>query len=217
MLFFTHCRLGLAASAWCSNRLQKDQNSSAKMVEWCNMGCYTPRLRTFERGFRLPPIDENDRLDADKSEQRLEQLGDIRRQAVALLARREHAHFELMRKLSAKGFEDALIETVLNELSSEQLLSEHRFANEFVRSRAAKGYGPNRIRSELQARRVDEVIIEAYLQSDWDWFEQAVRVNEKRFGDKAVSDVKIRAKQYRFLQYRGFSPEQISAALRQKD
>ena len=165
----------------------------------------------------MPFIDKYGQGIGDKSPTLPEQLNDIRQRAVALLARREHAYFELKLKLVAKGFDVELIAVVLDKLVSEQLLSDYRFAENYVRYRVGKGYGPFRIRSELQERRVDERIISEYLAGDWGWFELAAEVKRRRFGITPPVDTAMCAKQQRFLQYRGFTSEQINAALRQED
>ncbi|MCF6218199.1 MAG: recombination regulator RecX [Gammaproteobacteria bacterium] len=146
-----------------------------------------------------------------------QQQAEARQHAMLLLARREHARFELVVKLSAKGFESSHIESTLNSLESENLLSDKRFAECYIRSRVNKGYGPYRIRMELQARQVDDEIVNELLYHGWDWGERIIEVRRKRFGDVPVTDIKMRAKQQRFLQYRGFSSEQINAAIRQDD
>lgn len=46
-----------------------------------------------------------------------------------------------------------------------------------------------------------------------DWFAQAGRVRQRRFGARPPRDYAERAKQARFLQYRGFTFEQIQRAL----
>jgi regulatory protein len=45
-----------------------------------------------------------------------------------------------------------------------------------------------------------------------DWAAEARTVREKRFGSDQPADYKDRARQSRFLQYRGFSSEQIRQA-----
>ncbi len=142
---------------------------------------------------------------------------EVRQYAMLLLARREHARFELTAKLSAKGFESPHVESVLNSLEAENLLSDKRFAECYIRSRVNRGYGPYRIRMELQVRQVDDEIVNELLHHRWDWNERVIEVRRKRFGDVPVTDMKVRAKQQRFLQYRGFSSEQINAAMRQDD
>ena len=51
---------------------------------------------------------------------------------------------------------------------------------------------------------------EAFKAAEIDWFALAVTVRCKRFGEAVPADFKERAKQQRFLQYRGFSHEQIT-------
>ncbi len=145
------------------------------------------------------------------------QWAEVYQHAMLLLARREHARFELAVKLAAKGFEPLHIEPVLNSLEADDFLSDKRFAECYIRSRVNKGYGPYRIRMELQTRQVDDDIINELLHHGWDWSERIIEVRRKRFGDVPVTDIKMRAKQQRFLQYRGFSSEQIKAAMRRDD
>ncbi len=146
-----------------------------------------------------------------------QQLAKLRQHAILLLTRREHSRFELTNKLLVKGYESSQIDQVLDQLEAESLLSDRRFTECYIRSRASKGYGPYRINMELRERRVDEQIISEFLYHDWDWHEQVVEVCRKRFGAEPATDLKARAKQQRFLQYRGFSAEQISVAMRRND
>lgn len=68
-----------------------------------------------------------------------------------------------------------------------------------------------KIKFELNERGVDKQTINAvFEQEDIDWFFLAVLARNKRFGQKAPDDLKDRAKQQRFLQYRGFTHEQIN-------
>ena len=73
----------------------------------------------------------------------------VRRAAMDLLARREHGRVELTRKLRKRGAPEDMIDTALQQLSEEGLLSEARYLESFVAYRARAGYGPLRIREEL--------------------------------------------------------------------
>lgn len=139
---------------------------------------------------------------------------DVRDAAIRLLARREHARRELVAKLRGRGFGAELIETVLDQLEGERLLSDARYAEVYVRSRIGSGHGPLRIRAELRERGIDEAFVERELAGqDPDWFALAARVRRRRFGDTVPEPFKERARQMRFLQYRGFDGEQIRAAM----
>lgn len=131
-----------------------------------------------------------------------------------LLARREHSRFELQRKLSARAYTDEQIATTLDQLEQAGLLSSTRFAESFIRGRIARGHGPRRIRKELAERGIDEAQGRNLLgQVPVDWDAEARKVRAKRFGAQAPKNYKERARQARFLDYRGFEREQINAAL----
>lgn len=137
---------------------------------------------------------------------------DIRRAAMNHLARREHSRLELVRKLQQRfGDLAALIEAELDRLESENLQSDARLAEAFIRARSNRGQGPIKIRMELRGKGVkDDLISIAFEQSAIDWFQLADSVARKKFGDSGPSDLKERARLSRFLQQRGFSHDHIS-------
>lgn len=138
----------------------------------------------------------------------------LRQRALDLLARREHGRAELQRKLAARGFDAADVNAVVETLEAEGWLSEARYAESYVRARAARGIGPVRLAAELSSRGVDETQIRAALdQADVDWEASARAARAKRFGPVVPADRKEYARQCRFLQRRGFSAEQIRDAL----
>jgi len=129
-----------------------------------------------------------------------------------LLARREHSRLELERKLAARGFEDELIAEALDALEQDKLLSDVRFAQSFIQARYAKGQGPIRIRRDLAERGVEPQ--SAWFDSEaFDWARLARDTRVRRFGAAAPADLKDKARQMRFLEYRGFSHDQIRRAL----
>ena len=139
---------------------------------------------------------------------------DARKKAMDLLARREHAHSELMRKLGKAGFSAEMANDAISELAREGLQSDQRFVEAFVQSRYSAGKGPIRVRAELRDRDVDEGLVDAALgEFEGDWFALAVLVRQKKFGAEQTPDFKEKARQMRFLQYRGFEQAHILAAL----
>ena len=99
---------------------------------------------------------------------------------------------------------------VLADLESSRLLSDRRFAEGLVQVRRQRGYGPLRIQKEMLDKGVDGELIQRSLDAgDPQWVELSKHVRRKRFGDKLPSNYAERAKQARFLQYRGFTFDQI--------
>ena len=132
------------------------------------------------------------------------------------LARREHSEVELSRKLATRGFDADLIETTLADLVAENLLSNTRFAELFVYSRFQRGSGPQKIHAELRERGIDDGLINDSIAGyEQQWQELVRQVREKRFGASLPEDYKERTRQMRFLQQRGFTPEQISSVFKE--
>jgi regulatory protein len=137
-----------------------------------------------------------------------------RKQALDLLARREHSRLELERKLAARAYSPDVIARTLDRLQQSGLLDAARFAESFVRSRISKGQGPLRIVRELTERGLSGAEAEDALAAiEIDWQAVAHGVRKKKFGDKPPREFKERARQSRFLQYRGFAADQIRAVL----
>jgi regulatory protein len=130
-----------------------------------------------------------------------------------LLARREHSLAELREKLVAREFGPDEIDEALTGLAREGLASNARFTDAFIASRIRKGQGPIRIRAELAERGIDAEAIAQALPGAHDWRALAREVRTKRFGSAPPKDFKDRARQSRFLEYRGFAAEQIRAAM----
>lgn len=138
----------------------------------------------------------------------------ITARAVNLLSRREHSQLELRTKLRKAEFELNEINDTIEKLAKADIQSDDRFAENYLRYRSQRGFGSVKIRLELQERGVGSHIINAALdQAEIDWFELVVTVRHKRFGEQVPEDLKDRAKQQRFLQYRGFTHEQINESL----
>ncbi len=142
----------------------------------------------------------------------------VRRVAIELLSRREHSLFELKRKLVSRGFDPLEIKEALARLRDEGLQSDVRFSEAYIYSRAQKGYGPLRIQADLKQRGIDDLLLEEFLdfQSSL-WNQRVIEVQKKRFGDIPPENYKNYAKQVRFLQYRGFTADQIKKALGEID
>lgn len=144
----------------------------------------------------------------------MEAKSEIREKAIQLLARREYSARELALKLAAK-FDPDSVAQVLDTLAEQGLQSDVRFADNLVRARIGQGHGLIRIQNELKQKGIAQPVIQQALERNpVDWFEQALSTFQRRFGNHTTTDPKVRAKQMRFMQYRGFSLDQIQYALK---
>lgn len=142
------------------------------------------------------------------------------------LSRREMSQHELQKKLLAKGCEPQAVEDLLQEFAQKGYQSDERFAMMLVRESIRKGRGKNHILQALKSAKVnlpesvdsiDQLIQQAGADSltdgtiltcdeseTIDWLKLAVEVRTRKYGDTIPTTPKDKAKQLRFLQYRGF-------------
>ncbi|QUX92982.1 RecX family transcriptional regulator [Marinomonas sp. A3A] len=139
-------------------------------------------------------------------------------QALSLLSHREHSKKELVTKLKTRGHEEEEISAIIERLEEMNYLNDERFAEIFVRSRLSKPLGASRIQQELIQKGINsELAKTAITDANADWFELAKQLKERRFGEEISTDFKEKAKQSRYLQYRGFDFEQIKYAISPQD
>jgi regulatory protein len=139
---------------------------------------------------------------------------EARKKAMDLLARREHARAELERKLTTAGFDRDVASDALEKLAREGLQSDRRFVESFIQSRIRQGKGPLRIHADLGQRGVPAGLVDEVLeQTGEDWYALAREARVKKFGRSRPAEFRDMARQMRFLQYRGFEPDQIQAAV----
>jgi regulatory protein len=133
--------------------------------------------------------------------------------AVALLSRRDFCCGELRQQLAAQGFEARALEQALADLRERHYLDDERYAGQFVAYHAERGQGPLRIERDLAELGVAAELIEAALAGHGDWARLAREVRIRRFGLALPSSWPEKARQARFLQYRGFSIDHVRSAL----
>lgn len=140
--------------------------------------------------------------------------------AMRILGMRDHSEQEFRRKLTApvmtktgpepvNATEDD-INNVVNWCYENRYLDDARFARQFIASRSRKGYGPARIRQELNQKGIArETAEEVMRESDIDWIEIAREQAQRKYGDPLPAVFAEKVKVQRFLLYRGFLMEDI--------
>ncbi len=140
--------------------------------------------------------------------------------AVRILSVRDHSEQELRRKLMApvmskNGPEeiDATQEDydrVIAWCYEHNYLDDSRFVARFITSRGRKGYGPVRIRQELNQKGIPREITErAMRECEIDWSELAREQAVRKYGEPLPREFSEKVKVQRFLLYRGYLMEDI--------
>lgn len=138
----------------------------------------------------------------------MKQKTTLKTRALRYLSIREYSPKELAQKLAPHASSGDDLDTLLQWLQEQGFLSEERFVDTYVRRQSAR-YGSVRILRELETHGVNESALRhAQSEMQVDEFERARHVWQKKFGRKP-SDMREKARQIRFLQYRGFSADTI--------
>ena len=131
----------------------------------------------------------------------------LRERALNLLARREHSRAELARKL-APHVEDEDMDSLLDDLERENLLSNARYAEMLAHARSGR-HGSLRLKADLRDKGVPASVMEVTLAEAREHdFEAAHAIWLKKFGEPP-GNASDRARQMRFLAGRGFPAEVV--------
>ena len=140
----------------------------------------------------------------------------LRSYAFAVLTRKEYSKADLIEKLCLYAeYRDEVIDLV-DELARENYQSDQRVAEIMLSSQKRKGKGPNQIKMKLKNKKIDTALIADELK-ETNWTDQAYQLKVKKFGTSVEKDPKLKAKQIRFLMYRGFEMDAIMKAISRKE
>lgn len=140
----------------------------------------------------------------------------LRSYAFAVLTRREYSKAELIEKLALYAMNRDEVLKLVDELATQNYQSDQRVAEIMLSSQKRKGKGPNRIKLALKSKKIDSSLIQEELK-ETDWNEQAYQLKVKKFGLAVEKEAKLKAKQIRFLMYRGFEMDAIIKAITRKE
>lgn len=122
-----------------------------------------------------------------------------------LLNRRDYSSQETFDKLRRDGFSAGVARECVDRAVSSGLINDNRFADVFVRSKVAAGWGERRIESELSRRGVDASGLPGWPYEYLDPDDEHARALEVARGKSVHGKNKVQ-KLARFLAGRGYAP-----------
>ncbi len=148
--------------------------------------------------------------------------------AIRILAMRDHSESELRRKLTqpvmTKTGPEPIdappeeVDKVVAWCLESRYLDDARFTRQFIASRGRKGYGPARIRQELNQKGIGkEEIGSAMADCETDWSMAAREQAQRKFGEPLPVAFAEKVKVQRFLLNRGYLMEDIQNIWRNID
>lgn len=138
--------------------------------------------------------------------------------ALHYLSFRARSEAELLTYLSGKGYSDSVSQTVMERLKAEGLISDHRFASDWIDNRVSfRPRSQVQLRAELRRKGLQDEIIETALQkADLDDTDLAIEAGKKLARRYSGSDWQdFRKKMIPALARRGFNYETANSVTRQ--
>lgn len=132
--------------------------------------------------------------------------------AVSALSRRDHTQKQMELFLHSHSQDADLVSELMLRLNENGYLNDNRVLDNELRKYIDKCYGKRRIRQELRQKKFSSDSIESAIEKiDVDWHTLAKELKVKKFGTLNSNDDKAKAKQIRYLQYRGHEMSDIMA------
>ena len=137
---------------------------------------------------------------------------DIKKAINRYLKIREHSRKELQHKLLIKNFNEEAINSCIDFFKDQNLQSDERYAENFIRVKYEAKKGPLLIKSHLSHTGVDKVIVETLLSNytEKQWIDSAVSALQKKYSSGNDTADKMR----NFLISRGFYKNTIDNAIK---
>ena len=141
------------------------------------------------------------------------QIDDINVSISRYLKTREHSKKELVDKLSKKNYNLEEILACIEDYSNQNLQSDKRYTEDYIRVKFNAGKGPNFIENFLKYQQIPKDLINdalsQYTQSDW--VDRAIISLKKKFKNNVKDESRDKLKS--FLSYRGFPYDIIELAI----
>lgn len=142
------------------------------------------------------------------------QADKLRARALYWLGKKDYSVKDFQLKLDKVCEIEELKSALMENLVARDWLSDERYMQGFIRQKLAAGLGLNRIKQELTLHGIKSEVTVNYLETqEIDWFEQAKQTYLKKYGESEVTDFKEKSKRFRYMQYRGFGPDEIKYAM----
>jgi len=133
---------------------------------------------------------------------------------IAALAKRDYSVSKITLFLRSYCDDKDKVDQIIARLSESNYLNDRRLIENEINKYFLKKYGQSRIRQELKRKGFnDDIISQQFEQREVDWLDMLRDLKQKKFGSAKPVDAKEKAKQIRYLQYKGHALSDILSVL----
>ena len=149
-----------------------------------------------------------------------EQLLACKNYGVRLVSRSLYTEKQIEQKMTQRGYEASVIEETLQLLKEYGYINDTYYSEAFIKNaQNVSKYGKRRIKMLMQQKSVASKTIAQSIENHFDAdieFENAMKLAEKKYEQiKNEEIIKVKAKLYRYLAYRGFENDLINRVIKQ--
>lgn len=138
----------------------------------------------------------------------------LKNRALYWVSKRDYSLHDFYQKLDKVCEIDEMKHSLVEEFVRQGWLNEERYISAFVRSKIAAGLGLFRIKNDIKSHGVKpEKVVELTEHLEVDWFAQALSTYQRKYGNRPADDFKEQNKRFRYMQYRGFSVDEIKYSM----
>ena len=135
-----------------------------------------------------------------------------RERALAMLDRRDYSRAELLKKLVEKGETEDDAAAAVERLAELGFVDDARYAPIVVRHYAAKGYGPQRVKQELQRRGIPRELWDTAMEQMPEQDDTVDRLLRSKLKSESSDRAELKKAQD-FLLRKGYGWEEIRSAV----
>lgn len=133
--------------------------------------------------------------------------------AITLLAKKDYSSGRMNRLLRKLTEKEEYVDRVVRHLSENHYLNDAQLIINLINQHIKKLHGPKRIKQEIRKKDLPQELIEQKIEeSGIDWYSMAKEARIRKFSETQPIEQKKKAKQIRYLQYKGFSMNMIFEA-----
>jgi len=199
---FKECRGIQVENTYFNLRYPFWHNDNVKITD-CEMTENCRAALWYDKGVDI----ENCKMECDYSK--------AREKAFDMLSGRSLSKKELCEKLSRKGYDEAVVVEVANELEELGYINDYDYAMLFMEHCREKMWGSKKIRYEMNQRGISNDIIEEILSecNEYDMLDEIKEIIISRYSSRDLTDMKTKASAVRYFASRGFDFSLINSAI----
>ncbi|EQC43503.1 regulatory protein RecX [Bacteriovorax sp. Seq25_V] len=139
--------------------------------------------------------------------------------SIRILSKRDYSRYKLKIKLQSQGFDESLIEEILNHLESKKFINEQNYAESKIKNWMTKGLSIDHIRQKLEQENISadnyfiSQVFDEYKTDEDSQLESLIQKKCRSISSREMFDFNFEKKLIRYLLSKGHSYDMVQKAI----